>query len=62
MRRALLRFLRRHGVIPYEPYACRVCGHTVPLIGSRWDQAGLAVDHWWAAHEGVGATPEGNKE
>ena len=61
MRQRILSLLRRLGLIPYEPYRCRSCGHTVPLFGSRWDQARLAYDHWEANHDAP-ATPEGKKE
>lgn len=33
-----------------KPFLCKLCGFTVPIIGTRWDQAGLAIDHMEDAH------------
>lgn len=48
---AIKRLLRRLGLIAYEPYVCNVCGYSVPLVGSRWSQAGIAFNHWQERHE-----------
>lgn len=38
-------------LFPVRPFACRSCGFSVPEIGTRREQAAVAVDHWFDTHE-----------
>jgi hypothetical protein len=47
---AIRRLAIRLGLIEPRPMTCKLCGFTVPQIGTKDDQAALAIDHMEDAH------------
>jgi hypothetical protein len=59
---ATRRMLMRLGLIKREPFTCRLCGYSVPLVGSREWQGVLAYDHWEAMHYERQESPPGDAQ